>query len=179
MNTFLLLFIIFLEKAGFALGNGYAAIAPLRKSLTAKDFLTADEFDNALVIAQAMPGVFSLNLAVYLGHKVSGWKGSIAATLGTLLPAFIIVLILAIVFGGIQNNQYFEAFLKGVRPGIAAIIILSVFKIRRSSGITLANIWIPIGAVAAIAFLGISPAYIVAGIVIAAVLYAVTIRPNE
>ena len=70
MNSFLKLFVLFLKEAGFALGNGYAAISPLRKKLTASDLLTEEEFDNSLAIAQAMPGVFSINLAVYLGHKI-------------------------------------------------------------------------------------------------------------
>lgn len=179
MNSFLKLFVLFLQEAGFALGNGYAVISPLRKKLTASDLLTEEEFDNSLSIAQAMPGVFSLNLAVYLGHKICGWKGSIVAALGTLLPAFAILLILCICVNGVQDNKHLAAFLKGVRPGIIAFIVVSVIKMLKRSGITLANIWLPIGTIASIVFLGISPAYIIIAIVFAAILYAVTIRPHE
>ncbi|EHG20857.1 hypothetical protein HMPREF9332_01977 [Alloprevotella rava F0323] len=179
MNSFLKLFVLFLKEAGFALGNGYAAISPLRKKLTATALLTEEEFDNSLAIAQAMPGVFSLNLAVYLGHKICRWKGSIAAALGTLLPAFAILLILTICFNGVQDNKHLAAFLKGLRPGIIAFIVVSVIRMLKSSGIALANIWLLIGTIASIVFLGISPAYIIIAIVLAAILYAVTIRPNE
>ena len=179
MNSFLKLFVLFLKEAGFALGNGYAAISPLRKKLTATALLTEEEFDNSLAIAQAMPGVFSLNLAVYLGHKICRWKGSIAAALGTLLPAFAILLILTICFNGVQDNKHLAAFLKGLRPGIIAFIVVSVIRMLKRSGIALANIWLLIGTIASIVFLGISPAYIIIAIVLAAILYAVTIRPNE
>lgn len=179
MNSFLKLFVLFLQEAGFALGNSYAAISPLRKKLTASDLLTEEEFDNSLAIVQAMPGVFSINLAVYLGHKICGWKGSIAAAVGTLLPAFAILLILSIFFNGVQDNKHLSAFLKGVRPGIIAFIVLAVIRMLKTSGIALANVWLPIGTIASIVFLGISPAYIIIAIVFAAILYAVTIRPNE
>ena len=178
--TPLTLFIQFLQAGGLTIGDGYATIVPIKKTVVDKcQWMSEDDFNRHLATVQAMPGVFNVNLANYLGRKLLGWKGSMACLLGMLLPPLLIFLIFSTFFTNLCDLPAVKAFLRGMRPAIVALVALPCLQLWRKSGITLSTIWIPIGAATAIGVIGISPSYIILGLVVLAALYAALVYGND
>ena len=103
----------------------------------------------------------------------------LAAVGGLLLPPFIIMVFIAGLFGDVRTQPQMAAFLRGVRPAIIALLVIPVARTLRHTSITLANVWLPIGAAVAICLLGLPPFVIVLGIIIPGLLYGFFIKPNE
>lgn len=178
--TPLTLFIQFLQTGGLTIGDGYATIVPIKKAVVDKQqWMSEDDFNRHLAIVQAMPGVFNVNLANYLGRQILGWKGSVACLLGMLLPPLFLFLIFSTFFTSLCDLPAVKAFLRGMRPAIVALVALPCLQLWRKSSITLSTIWIPIGAAIAIGVIGISPTYIILGLVVLAALYAAFVYGND
>lgn len=178
--NFITLFTTFLQAGGLTIGDGYAVIAPLRRALVKRNcWLSDDEFAQHLAVVQAMPGVFNINLATYIGRKLYGWKGSAACLLGMILPPLLIFLIFSIFYNDLCNQPAIKAFLRGARPAIVALIALPCLQMWNKSGISLSTVWIPVGAAIAIGLLGISPTYIILGLILLAALYAVFVLSSD
>ena len=177
MNIYIETFKTFLKGGGLAFGNGYAAITPIRDSIMNHQWLSEEAFEDTIVIAQALPGLFSLNFAVFLGYKIKGWRGSLAALSGMLLPALALAFILAVSFNKVRDLPIINSFLKGARPAIIALMVYPCFKLFKRSNNSLSTIWLPIGALLAIYLLHISPAYIIMVVVACAIVYSLLIKP--
>ena len=121
-----------------------------------KHWLAREEFLDLLAIAQAVPGILAVNISVVVGDKLRGMKGSIAAACGTILPSFLIILLIAIFLTPdvIKNNEVISAIFKGIRPAVVALIIAPVLSSAKSAGITWRTVWIP-AAVALLIFSGL------------------------
>lgn len=167
------LFITFLQAGGLSVGDGYACIAPLRRAIVGRNhWMSSEDFSRHVALVQTMPGIFNVNLATYLGKQLCGLKGSVVCLMAMLLPPFVVFLLFASFYEDIFQSHFLSSFLKGVRPAIVALIAYPCIQMWRSSGITLSTIWIPLGAAVAVGFLGISPSYIILGLVVVAGLYA-------
>ena len=174
------IFCLFLKTGGLTIGNGYAVIHPLRTALTrSKNWMEEEEFDRQLAIVQTIPGIFNVNLAAYMGHRLGGWMGCAAALLGTILPPFVLLLLVARFYEPLRQMSAMHSFLLGARPAIIALLLLPCLKILRKSSLSLSTIWIPIGAAVAIVLLGISPVYIIAGFTLIGVIYALQVLMHE
>lgn len=178
--TLLSLFLTFLHAGGLTIGSGYATISPLRRALVKKNgWLTEDDFSRHLAVVHAMPGIFNVNLAAYLGRQLMGWKGCTVCLLGMVLPALLVFIVFATFFNDFRAFPVVESFLRGARPAIVALIALPCLQMWRKSQITLSTVWIPVGAAIGIGLLGVSPVYIIVGLVILGVLYGVTVQAND
>lgn len=102
-----------------------------------------------------------------------GWKGSAAALLGMTLPPLVIFTLFATFYTDMCQLPWLSKLLRGMRPAIVAIVALPCLQMWRKSQITISTIWIPIGAAIAIGLFGISPTYIILGLTLIALLYAV------
>lgn len=171
MREYWELFLSFLKIGAFTFGGGYAMIPIIRNEVVIKKrWLEDDEFMDLLAIAQSLPGPISLNTAVFVGNKRKGIKGSIFTSLGIILPSFVIILLIAIVFTQFKDNPIIERIFKGIRPAVVALIFTPLLSLGKSAKITWKTIWIPILAAFLIWKLGVSPIYIVAGAIIAGIL---------
>lgn len=180
MSPYIEIFKTFLQSGGLAIGSSHAVIAPVRKKVVEEQaWLSEEEYAQAVAIAEAMPGVFSLNLCAYLGHKRMGWGGGAAAVAGVLLPPLLLVAMLVGLFGDYHDSPQLESFLKGARPAIVALVAIPCVQMLRTAKITLSTVWLPVGAAVGIWLLNVSPVLIVAAITIAGILYATFVRPNE
>ena len=179
-TNILTLFLTFLKSGGLTVGDGYAIIHPLRRAIVETNgWMTADEFAEHLSLVQAMPGIFNVNFATYMGRQLLGWKGSAAALLGMLLPPIVILIIFATIFNDFREFPAVHSFLRGARPAIVALIALPCFQLWRSSGVTLSTVWIPVGAAICIGLLGVSPSLIILALVFLAVLYAIMVHATD
>lgn len=125
-----------------------------------RGWLTREEFINQLTIAQSIPGPIALNTAVFVGYKIYGVRGALSALLGIVLPAFTIILLVAIFFADIRENQIVDSAFKAMRPTVVALIIAPVLGLARGMKNYL---WAVVAAVAvAVWWFGISPVYLLA-----------------
>lgn len=162
MRFYFQLFWSFFKIGAFTFGGGYAMIPLIQKEVVNKKaWLAENEFIDMLAIAQSVPGPISLNTAVFVGNKMKGIKGSLFASLGIILPSFIIILLIALVFTEFKNNPGVERVFKGIRPAVVALIAAPLWKMGKSAGIKWKTLWIPVVAALVIWQLGLSPIYIV------------------
>lgn len=178
--TFLTLFLTFLKAGGLTVGDGFATIQPLRQALVKQNkWMTDEDFSEALAVVQAMPGIFNINFAVYLGKRLSGWQGSAASLMGMSFPPIVILIVFATFFNDFRQFHVVASFLRGARPAIVAIIAIPCFQLWKRSGITLSTVWIPVGVAIAVGLLGVSPTFIVVALAVLGLLYGVLVRGGE
>ena len=125
-EIFKLYFIIGLQL----IGGGYVIYPLLKKYLIEdKNLLTEDELTDYLTISQCLPGIIALNVSIFSGYKLRKIKGAIIAVLGLLLPAFLIILLLANIILTYQENQIVKYFMFGVRLSIIVLITSMLYDI--------------------------------------------------
>ena len=146
-NISLKLFWTFFKIGAFTFGGGWAMIALIEKDLVDKNkWLSKEEFLDQLAIAQSLPGIMSVNVAIGVGYKLNKIFGSIMATLGTILPSFLIILAIAMFLtpDTIKNNDTLSRIFMGIRPAVVALILAPVFTTAKSAKINRKNFFIPL-----------------------------------
>lgn len=142
-----LLFFTFFKIGLFTFGGGWAMISLIKREVVeSRHWLAEDKFLDLLAIAQAMPGILAVNIAVVVGDRLRGTRGSLMAALGTILPSFIIILFIAVFLtpDTIKNNALLTAIFKGIRPAVVALIVAPVITTARAAGITWRTVLIPV-----------------------------------
>lgn len=172
MKKYWELFAIFFKIGAFTFGGGYAMIPLIRNEIVQKkSWMNDAEFMDMLAIAQSMPGPIALNTALFVGNRNLGFKGSLFSGLGIILPSFIVILIIALVFTQFKDNSIVERVFKGIRPAVVALIAAPILGLSKSAGINWKNIWIPLVVALSVWLLGISPVYIVLAAIILGVFH--------
>ena len=141
------LFFTFFKIGTFTFGGGWAMISIIEREIVDKHkWLERESFLDLLAVAQSLPGILAVNIAVAIGDMLKGGKGSIVAALGTILPSFCMILIIAIFLTPdlIKNNEVLSAIFKGIRPAVVALIIAPVLNSAKSAKIGIKTIWIPV-----------------------------------
>lgn len=152
----------FFKIGAFTLGGGYAMI-PLIQAEVVDHYKWIDktEFLDLIAVAQSCPGVFAINISTFVGYKLRGTRGALCTALGTALPSFIIILLIAMFFKQFEDNKVVESIFRGIRPAVVALIAAPVFSMAKSARITLTNCWIPIAAALLIWKMGVNPIFII------------------
>ncbi|WP_434564768.1 chromate transporter [Thermoanaerobacterium thermosaccharolyticum] len=123
MMIYLKLLYSFFKIGLFSFGGGYAMLPLIqREVVSVNKWLSMKEFINVVAISQVTPGPVAINTATYVGYKVAGILGSSFATLGVVLPSFIIILIVSKFFFRFRNNKYVDAAFTGLRPAVVGLI---------------------------------------------------------
>ena len=120
---YLQLFLTFFEIGLFTFGGGYAMISLIREKALALGWLTEEELLNMIAVSESTPGPIAVNMATFVGSTEGGILGSLAATLGVVLPSFIIILLISAVVRGFLKYKGIQAFLSGVRPCVVSLIL--------------------------------------------------------
>lgn len=107
----------------FCFGGGFAMIPLIEDAVIRNQWLTEEQFYNFVGVCESTPGPIAVNMATYVGSTVGGVLGSALATLGVVLPSFIIILVVAAILKNLTSNRIFKAFMKGVKPVICALIL--------------------------------------------------------
>ncbi len=119
---YLTLFLEFFKIGLFTFGGGYAMI-PLVKELVLKyNWLSEAQFYDFLGLCESTPGPIAINMATYVGNVNGGILGSVLATLGVVLPSFLVILLIAAVLKNLTENKFFKGFIFGVKPVVVALI---------------------------------------------------------
>ena len=161
----------FLKIGAFTFGGGYAMIPLIQHEvITRRQWLDDGEFVDLLTLAQAAPGPISLNTAVFVGYRQRGYAGALAAVAGVVLPSFVIILLVAIFFANMRNNEWVDAAFRGMRPAVVALIVAPIIGLARGMHYWL--IIISLATAVVVWYFGISPIlFLVAG-AIAGLLWA-------
>lgn len=142
-----------------------------REVIKKRGWIEEKDFLDMLVLAQSTPGPIAVNTAVFVGYKTAGVMGAIASTFGTILPSFIVILLLALFFVEVRENRYVDAAFRAMRPAVVALIVAPLI------GLVKGMKWYLMGISAAVAvavwYFGVSPIYFIAAGVAVGVVVAV------
>ena len=120
---YLNLFLVFLKIGVVSFGGGYAMIPLIQESVIDFGWLTEEQFVNFIAVAESTPGPIAINMATYIGSTQAGILGAIVATIGVVLPSFVIILLISAVFKNLLQKSPIKAFLNGIKPVIVALIL--------------------------------------------------------
>ncbi len=170
---FLQIFGVFTKVAMFSWGGGPASLGLMQRETVALGWISPDEFADAIALSNAMPGPTAPQAAAYIGYKLAGLWGAIAATTGTVVPATLLMLLLVMGFFSLKDNINVRAAITGVRPVIVGLLAWTALQISRtvfsldkqSLGASIAHGWdkwlIALGAFLILTFTTISPIWLV------------------
>lgn len=179
-GTYLESFKTFFKIGAFTLGGGYAMIPIIQSEVVDKHhWIEKEEFIDLIAIAQSCPGVLAINISVFVGYKLNKLRGALCTALGTALPSFIIILLIAMFFKRFQDNAVVAAMFSGIRPAVVALIAAPTFTLAKSANITISNCWIPIVSALLIWQLGVSPIVVIVAAGLGGYLYGKFLKPTE
>ena len=164
---FFQLFWTYLKIGTFTLGGGYAMLPLIQREVVdRKGWIDEQEFLNMIALAQAAPGLIAVNSAIFIGWRIGGWKGVCGAVLGAVLPSFLIILGIAMVFADWKELPAVEAVFKGIRPAVVALIAAPLLKLAKSAKISWLTALIPIAAALLIWLGGVNPVWVIVSTIV-------------
>lgn len=156
------LFLTFLKIGAFTFGGGYAMVPLIEDELVTKqNLLTQQEFIDYLSIAQSYPGVMGANISILLGYRLYKIPGVIICTLGSILPSFLIVLVLSFFYFNNQSSHILNGFFSGVNPVVISLILYSFINMFNKLPKSKKNISFLIISFFCVGVFNISPIYLI------------------
>ncbi|MDD5621601.1 MAG: chromate transporter [Actinomycetota bacterium] len=120
------LLLIFFKIGLFSFGGGYGMIPIIEREIVIRGWLTGQEFVNIISISEMTPGPIAINTATFIGYRLGGIPGAALATIGVVLPSFILILGIYIFLSKYQQRQIIKDAIYGIRPVVLALIIQAV-----------------------------------------------------
>ncbi len=161
MASYWQIFLVFAKIGAFTLGGGVAMIPLIQNEIVRRGWLSEDDFPDIIALSQIAPGLLAVNISIFTGYKLRGTKGSIAATVGSVLPSFLIILLIAMAFTGYQDNPVVIRIFKGIRPAVVALIAVPMLQMAKRS---IRKWWayaLAAAVLVLVGFLNVSPVYII------------------
>ena len=152
---------VFAKIGAFTIGGGYAMIPLIENEMDRRGWIKTEELPDIIALAQSAPGVLAVNVSIFAGYKLRGVKGSIAATFGTVLPSFLIILAIAMFMTSFQDNPIVIRMFNGIRPVVVSLIAVPMINMARKSCKTWWAWLLAAGSLILVAFLNVSPIYII------------------
>lgn len=140
MSIYLQLFLTFLKIGAVSFGGGYAMISLVRETCITNGWLTEEEILNFIAVSESTPGPIAINMATFVGSSQGGILGSFLATLGVVLPSFVIILLVAAVMRNVLKYAGVNRTVKSVQPAIVAMILSTALTMFLSNVFNLSNI---------------------------------------
>ena len=159
---FLDLFLTFAKVGVMTFGGGYAMLPMLEREIVVKrKWCAQEDLLNYFAIGQCTPGIIAVNTATFVGHKVKGVWGGIAATLGVVSPSLIIITVIAMVLENFMDIVWVQNAFAGIRVAVCALITASVVKLFKSNVKKNWHIALAVAGFVVVALLKLSPVYVV------------------
>lgn len=141
MKELLELLLVFFKLGLFTFGGGYAMIPQIKEIvIEKKHWLTEDELLEVIAISESTPGPIAINLATYIGFKKRKFFGALFATVGVIIPSFIIILIISLFFDKFIRNKYVSYAFVGIKCAVAILIISAALDMLKKVGKNAFNI---------------------------------------
>lgn len=126
------LFWTFFKIGAFTFGGGYAMLPLVSAQVSDKGWMQSEEIVNFIAISESTPGPFAVNMSTYVGMQVAGVWGAVAATLGVVLPSFIVILLIAKIFDKFRKNFAVNSVMRGIKPCVVGMIAAALFTLSTS-----------------------------------------------
>lgn len=164
MKLLLKLFLTFFKIGAFTFGGGYAMIPLIQKeTVETNKWLSDDDILEIIAIAESTPGPIAINSATFVGYKVCGFWGSFFATLGVVLPSFIIILIISYILREFQNIKAVKYAFNGIRAGVLALLIKAIISMYKKVQKNLVSYIVMAFSFIIVAFFDINVLFVIIG----------------
>ncbi len=131
--TLINLFLTFMKIGALTFGGGYAMISIIEREVVEKNrWINQSEMLDVLSISESTPGPISVNTATFVGYRVAGFWGSFFATLGLILPSFVVILLISFFYQTFLSWTVVQAAFLGIRSGVVILLIDAVIKLKKS-----------------------------------------------
>lgn len=155
------LFSVFAKIGSFSFGGGYAMLPFIYKELVLKyNWITIKQYSDIIAISQMTPGAVVISYASFIGYKMGGIWGCFAASLGVILPSFLMIVLIASVFKRFYEKNIVKAIFKGIRPGTLGLLAAAAYTITYSNVRDVKGIFIFAGALLALFVKKIDPIFV-------------------
>ncbi len=129
MNLYLDLFLTFFKIGAFTIGGGYAMLPLIQAEAQAHGWMSEANLVNFVAVSESTPGPLAVNFSTYIGRVTGGFFGSLCATLGVVLPSFLIILLIARCYKRFQSSKIVSGCMSGLRPAVIGLIATSVLSV--------------------------------------------------
>ena len=126
---YLELFRVFFLIGAFTFGGGYAMVAMVQQQVVSRGWMSAEVLIDFIAIAESTPGPIAVNLATFVGAQMGGVPGSVCATLGVVLPSFVVILIVARCYAAFQKSKWVQGVMSGLKPAVVGLIASAVVTV--------------------------------------------------
>lgn len=169
------LFVVFTRVAFFSWGGGPASLALMQRECVAAGWIDSAEFADAVALGNALPGPIAPQVSAYVGNKMAGAPGAVAAAFGTVVPTTVLMLIVIILFFGVKDSPIVKSMLMAVRPVVIGLLLWTAYDMATSVfgakkigwGDALVQGWdklvIAIAAFGLLTFTEINPVFLIIG----------------
>ncbi len=169
------MFWTFFKIGAFTIGGAYAMIPLIRREIVQRHkWLSDEEFIDGLAAAQSCPGPIAINISIYAGFHIKGYRGMLLAVLGTLLPSVVIIMIIASFFGKISDLDVVRRIFHALKPAVTALIAVPVIQMSRSGGISRYTFWLPLIAAIMVGMFQVNPIYLILLTIAGALVHSLT-----
>ncbi len=127
-----ILFLTFFKIGLFTFGGGYAMLPLIQDEVISNNWVALEDFINFVAVSESTPGPFAVNMATYVGSAQGGIFGAFCATIGVVLPSFIIILIVAKIYDKFKNSRVVAACMSGLKPAAVALIASAVVTMAKT-----------------------------------------------
>ena len=178
LKTVLTLFGVFFKIGAFTFGGGYAMIPIIEKEVSEKRaWISEEDILDIFAISESTPGPIAINTATFIGYKIGGVLGSAFATLGVVLPSFIIISIISLILTEFSHLKPVQYAFNGIRAGVLALLIKALVSMYKKNKKSLFAYIIMAGAFVLAAFTNINVIFILIGCGVAGLTYSlITLR---
>ena len=143
---YLKLFLTFLEIGAVSFGGGYGMIALISEKVTSLGWMTETELQNFIAVSEVTPGSLAVSVATFVGAETGGFFGALVATVGVVLPSFIIIVLIAAVIKNLLKYSGVQAFLSGIQPAVIGMIIATAVTMGLKTLLSLSTFGNPVSS---------------------------------
>lgn len=176
---YLTLFLTFMKIGLFTIGGGYAMLPLIQREVVNRRWMTKEEFIDIFSVAQSLPGIFAVNISIFVGYRLKKKMGGFICALGTILPSFLIILLIALFFTQVKDNVWVEKAFMGLRPAVVALIAVPCLTTARSIKLSYKLMIVPVAAALLIWQGGVSPAWIILAAIVGGLLYGLNRKEEK
>ena len=166
------LLLVFLKIGVFAFGGGYAMIPLIQKeTVEKKKWVSPEDIVDIVAIAESTPGPIAISASTFVGYRIAGVAGAALATIGVIVPSFIIIFVLSFVLRQFESITAVKYAFFGIRAGVLALIVNALISVYKQCPKKIISYIIMLGAFVAVAFLGINVLLVIAVCAVVGLIY--------
>lgn len=166
------LLLVFLKIGVFAFGGGYAMIPLIQKeTVEKKKWVSPEDIVDIVAIAESTPGPIAISASTFVGYRIAGVAGAALATIGVIVPSFIVIFVLSFVLRQFESITAVKYAFFGIRAGVLALIVNALISVYKQCPKKIISYIIMLGAFVAVAFLGINVLLVIAVCAVVGLIY--------